>query len=190
MKRNLTLFLLLCLCFTVFSQRIDLNLAKSYAEKWLTLSEQKVSNDLECVYTKSDETKSQEYFYIFNSRLNDAFIIVAADERILPILAYSDEGSFDPDNFPLNMQSWLNGYVAEMNYVFSLPDIEKHPEWEHITNGEMVKGTTEVSPLINLRWNQSPYYNALCPGGCVAGCVADGMMGLLFYLALSVGRRP
>ena len=181
MKKIFTLPLFLCLCFIAFSQTIDVNLAKSYAEKWLMLSEQKALNNLECVYTKSDEAKSQSYFYIFNSKANNIFVIVSADERILPILAYSDEGSFDPDNFPPNMQSWLNGYVNEMNYIFSLPDIAKHPEWDNITNGVIVRGTTEVAPLINLRWNQPAPYNALCPGGSVAGCVATAMSMIMKY---------
>ena len=181
MKKFLFTTIILFFCFTVFSQPIDANSAQWYAEQWLSLAEQKTLNDLQCVYTQSNESKSQNYFYIFSSTAENTFIIVSADERILPVLGYSNESAFDPDNIPSNMQNWLDGYVNEMKYVFSFSDVDKHPEWKNISNGEITKGTNAVEPLINLRWNQSPYYNHFCPGNCAAGCVATAMSMIMKY---------
>ena len=182
MKKILLSTLMIAICFTAFSQSMDVNSAKTFAEKWMNVSEQKSANDLTCVYTYANAEKSQEYFYIFNSKANKSFIIVSADERILPILGYSDEGCFDASNMPPNMSNWLKGYADEMDYVFSLQGIEKHPEWENTLNGNIEKGVTAVSPLVDpLKWDQPSPYNLLCPGGSVTGCVATAMAMIMKY---------
>jgi len=182
MKKILLSTLMIAICFSAFSQSMNVNSAKTFAEKWMNVSEQKSANDLTCVYTYANAEKSQEYFYIFNSKANKSFIIVSADERILPILGYSDEGCFDTDNIPPNMNNWLKGYADEMDYVFSLQGIEKHPDWENTLNGNVDKGTTAVSPLVDpLKWDQPSPYNMLCPSGCVTGCVATAMAMIMKY---------
>ncbi|MDR2084961.1 MAG: C10 family peptidase [Bacteroidales bacterium] len=181
MKKFLLITLILFLGTTAFSQAIDINSAKYYAQQWLNIANNESAEDLICVYTHSNGEKSQDYFYIFNSNANKTFIIVSADERVLPILGYSDEGCFDTNNFPPNMKAWLDGYAAEMDYIFSLDNIEKHPEWQSISEGNINKGTDAVEPLINLHWDQSPHYNALCPGNSVTGCVATAMAMIMKY---------
>lgn len=36
-------------------------------------------------------------------------------------------------------------------------------------------------PLMTTKWNQSPYYNALCPANSVTGCVATAMAQIMKY---------
>jgi hypothetical protein len=107
---------------------------------------------------------------------------MSADERILPVLGYSDETFFDPNNIPLNMQGWLNGYVDEMNYVFTLVGAEKHPDWDNILEGNITRGTSAVAPLIDpFKWDQECGYNFYAPpmsgpcGKAYTGCVATAM---------------
>ena len=38
-----------------------------------------------------------------------------------------------------------------------------------------------VLPLCHTYWDQAPYYNALCPGGSVTGCVATAMAQIMKY---------
>ena len=45
----------------------------------------------------AENSDSISSYYVFNKGENNGFIIVSADERTKPILAYSTEGSF---NFP------------------------------------------------------------------------------------------
>ncbi|MDL2239062.1 C10 family peptidase [Bacteroidales bacterium OttesenSCG-928-K03] len=179
MKRLLLSILGVLIFTTSFSQAVSIEKAKDLATKWLFLDEQKTSNDLECVYIQSNGERS--YFYIFNSESDKTFIIVSADERILPILGYSNEGCFDVNNIPPNMELWLDGYKQEMDEIFSIKNIDKHPDWVKISNGGISKGTNAVGPLINLRWDQSPYYNQLTPGNCTTGCVATAMAMIMKY---------
>ena len=42
-------------------------------------------------------------YYIFNAGgLNDGYVIIAGDDQALPVLGYSDTGSFDGDNVRLH----------------------------------------------------------------------------------------
>jgi len=189
MKKIVFTLLMLFVYSIVNSQPLPMNAAKFYAEQWLTSVGQKTIPDLDCVYTQSNEDKSQHYFYVFSSNANHTYIIVSADERILPVLGYSDESFFDPNNIPPNMKSWLDGYVAEMNYVFTLDDIEKHPDWQEIANGNKAKGITAVEPLLGtMIWDQNSPYNYYCPtaaggpgGKCYAGCVATAMSMIMKF---------
>ena len=50
-------------------------------------------------------------FYVFNYPNNGGFVIVSADERTThPVLAYSDQGSFDPESIPDNAAYILQTY--------------------------------------------------------------------------------
>jgi len=190
MKKFLLSVFTLFVCSVAYPQAVNVNLAKSYAEQWLVSAGQKFLTDLDCVYTQSNEEKSLDYFHVFSSKSNNTFIIISADERILPVLAYSDEAFFDPDNIPSNMQGWLEGYVDEMNYVFTLENAQKHPDWDNILEGNITKGAKGVTPLINLLWNQDSPYNYYAPqhptgqgpgGKCYAGCVAAAMAMIMKF---------
>ena len=185
------LFVLCALFFysIACSQPLNINAAKFYAEQWLTSAGKKYLSDLDCVYTQSNEQKSQNYFYVFSSEANNTYIIVSADERILPVLGYSDESFFDPNHIPPNMKSWLDGYVAEVDYIFTLDEIEKHPDWQNIGKNQIARGVAAVNPLLgNMFWNQSYPYNYYCPvaaggsgGKCYAGCVATAMSMIMKF---------
>jgi hypothetical protein len=44
------------------------------------------------------------YYYVFNVDDNGGYVIVSGDDRTEPILGYVEQGTFDPDNMPENMQ--------------------------------------------------------------------------------------
>ncbi len=131
-------------------------------------------------------------FYVFNAE-NQGYVIVAGDDCSIPILGYADSGTFDPNNIPPNMQKWLEGYKAEIRYaiennIAASPEIQA--EWQTLQSGARVKSqtsVTSVAPLISTRWNQSPYYNNLCPFDntngerTVTGCVATAMAQVMKY---------
>jgi hypothetical protein len=64
---------------------------------------------LELVYTSlSKADQDQANYYVFNTSGNDAFVIVAGDDRAPAVLAYSDNGTFDPADVPEAMQQAVN----------------------------------------------------------------------------------
>jgi hypothetical protein len=132
-------------------------------------------------------------FHVFNCENEDGFIIIAADDRVIPILGYADEGSFDPNNVPPNMQKWLEGYKTEIRYAIDnnlTATQEIQDAWIDCLNPssqKTSKSTEAVAPLISTKWDQSPYYNQLCPYDnnmgerAVTGCVATAMAQVMNY---------
>ncbi len=132
-------------------------------------------------------------YYVFALQPK-GFVIVAADNRVEPILGYSTNGSFSTDNLPENCRSWLQHYAEEIAYART-HDIAATAsislEWDALLSTDATsptlapKSTTAVLPLLTTTWDQSPYYNNLCPGSgsdqAVTGCVATAMAQLIHF---------
>jgi hypothetical protein len=126
-------------------------------------------------YQEQSDVMSPSY-YVFNVGEGQGFIIAGADDRIPAVLGYSDRGSFDPENMPVNMQAWLKGYNAQMEYL------NQHPE--AAAPKRTVNGSS-IEPLLASEWNQGNPYNSLCPMDgdkrSVTGCVATAMAQVMFF---------
>ncbi len=129
--------------------------------------------------------------YVYNA--DQGFVVMAADDRVQPVLGYSLTGSFDPDAMPDNVRAWLQGYDDEIQFVVeshAKATPETKQQWQDLENGVRgTKATVVVEPLLSTMWDQGePYYN-LCPtatsGGttyhAVTGCVATAMAQIMKY---------
>ena len=145
------------------------------------------------------ENGSGPSFYVFNIG-SEGFVIVAGDDRVQPILAFSNEGAFVAENMPAHTRFFLDGYTEEIQYIV---DNQQHVDeatlqkWETLLSDTTPApkdgdGDVVVGPLLgNNRWNQTMYYNDLCPadasgnsayGGHVAvGCGALVMGQVMRY---------
>lgn len=133
--------------------------------------------------------------YILTAIDTLGFVIVSADDRVIPILGYSDENSFDVTNIPPNLIEWLMGYEQQIQYINEEniePSEDAVVEWNTLREGGTIvpKSVTGVNPLINTKWDQGQYYNELCPtnifavnsnGHTVTGCVATAMAQVMKY---------
>lgn len=138
------------------------------------------------------DTTSYALYYIFNDESNNAFIIISGDDAAYPIIGYSKESIFRLKDLGSNVEKWLEGYEKELRYIIQtkLPaTTEITNEWNALLNGP-TKSSLEgkvVTPLLNTKWNQSPYYNNLCPYDfneskrSVTGCVATAMAQIMKY---------
>ena len=88
------------------AQSIDLQTAETVASKFMN------TNDLRLASTYKTE-RNDNALYIFNT--TDGFVIVAADECETPIVAYSHEGRFDATNIPVQMEEYLQDFVAKID---------------------------------------------------------------------------
>ena len=208
MKKSFTLlFLAAIFSLSVFANPVDVDKAKQVGQSFMATSTNglpiaKSSVNYELIYTANTvklnfanptlRSAEQEtvLFYVFGAE-NNGYVIVAGDDRAIPILGYADNGSFDPNNIPPNMQKWLEGYKAEIRYAIE-NNIEATPEiqaeWQALQSGARAnapKGAKVVAPLISTKWNQNPIYNDLCPGSgnnkAVTGCVATAMAQVMKY---------
>ena len=151
----------------------------------LTLAYKEISSVL------NQEQQETVYFYVFNFGTN-GFVIVSGDDDVLPILGYSNEGNFDVDDIPTNTKKWLEEYKNQIRYVIynNIPAtygiVNEWDELRHSKKGDFVSKAA-VAPLLTTKWDQSPYYNALCPMDnqygqrTVTGCVATAMAQVMKY---------
>jgi hypothetical protein len=131
--------------------------------------------------------------YLFEINGNDGFIIVSGDDGATPVLGYSRGNNLEATRVPDNFRKWLEGYKNQIRYIRSRPGLasgETEDQWKDLISGRGTSGTesaTAVEPLITTKWNQSPYFNDLCPYDpyygdySVTGCVATAMAQIMKY---------
>ncbi|MBW6459829.1 MAG: thiol protease/hemagglutinin PrtT [Bacteroidales bacterium] len=205
MKKFVALLLFIALCGLISGKQIDEHTAKIIGQNFLagvsTANFNKTDAGLALAYKassgmnpSSDALSQVNYFYVFNTTAAPGFVIVSADDIVYPILGYSDESIFNPDDVAPNMMKWLEGYKAQIRYAIenemqATDEIEA--EWQNLLNGAAnipdAQASRGVNPLLQTKWNQSPYYNALCPydnqynARTVSGCVATAMAQVMKY---------
>jgi hypothetical protein len=140
---------------------------------------------------------SSPSFYVVNFNA-EGFVIVAGDDRVQPILAFSNEGAFVAENMPAHIRFFLDEYTEEIQYIVDnqqCADEAILQQWETLLSGTtpaQKDGDVVVDPLIgDIAWNQTMYYNDLCPvdttgnpaygGHAAVGCGAVVMGQIMRY---------
>ncbi len=197
MKKNYLLILLFVFSIisNTYAQNVSFDRAKRIGEMFVKEStslgkERDVINSaLSHTFKSSDSTPS---IYVFNVD-GGGFVVVSAEEKVKPILAYSTNGSFDVENMAPGFNFTLTSYQDEIEFVrknniAATDDIKK--EWSMVeSKGRITENRSAgVGPLLTTTWNQNYPYNSLCPedtaghGGHVyAGCVATAMSQVMHY---------
>ena len=148
------------------------------------------------IYTGSEMDRDTrvvtDCYYVFSLQ-PVGFVIVAADERVKPILGYSYSNDFVIEDMPDNILYWMDSYEKQIKAVID-NDFQSNSEirttWSRLKSGQAmpIRSSTSVNPLLQTTWDQSCYYNQLCPvdsdGPCnhvYAGCVATAMAQVMRY---------
>lgn len=170
---RLTLFLLFAFIPIISQARgIPQDKAQKIAEDFLiphlkTRSSQKP--DLKMVYDGSlYDTRSSDCpaLYVFDNVSGPGFVIVAGDDSVRPVLAYSFENEFDTEGIPANIRYWLTGISNEIRSMAGTSaEFDAVPE-----TGEVVLLYETAA------WDQEDPYNSMCPMDgdrrSAVGCVA------------------
>ena len=186
MKRIITLcFAIIGLCCYAMALPVDQETAKAIASKFMGANNVQFST----TYTTDSNVAA---FYVFNT--NDGFVIISADDCETPIIGYSREGHFDPNDVPMQMEDYLQDFVARIQYGIEndiVADETTARQWELVKAiGRLNnrKNTKSVEPLLTEKWHQGCLYNSLCPtiakvpcGHAEVGCVAVAMGQIMHY---------
>ena len=200
MRKSIFLTLLLAAFFVVSANPVDVSTAKVIGAKFLQASTNVKSADLQLVSTYNIG-RGEAAFYVFNA--DNGFVIVSADDCARPILAYSDEGCFNPKDLPIQMQEYLEDYVEQIRYGIEnsiTADEKTAKQWDLVKAIGRIsddRGTPVVGPLVSAQWGQGTAksdqnlyrrYNIKCPedsngpnGHTVTGCVATAMGQIMHY---------
>lgn len=126
-----------------------------------------------------------EYLYLFAFE-EGGFAVVSADDRVQPILGYSDKGVLTVDGMPPALAAWLKDCDSVVRVAAGVPSLPTHAGW--LEQGAL-KGPegydSIVGPLLSTTWDQSDPYNELCPQRlgqrALTGCVATSMAQVMKY---------
>lgn len=107
---------------------------------------------------------SSDYYYVFNIGVNNGFLIVSGDDRTVPILGYSSDGSFVVDKMPIGMKELLDDYKSQIQSLAALSDAQAQQRLAAPRRAVSVVPTrNSVAPLVTTNWDQAtPYWNH-CP---------------------------
>jgi hypothetical protein len=133
-------------------------------------------------------------YYIFNVNTKDGFIIVAADDDVIPVLGYSFNGNWDGTEMPEAFSNMFGVFESQISTVIEMQiaggdEVEALWKKYSVFNPNPSEKSKSVSPLLVTTWNQNQYYNGQCPldaagpgGRTYAGCVAVAMAQVMkFY---------
>ena len=175
MTRKLILLLALMLPLVASAGHLTEEQAKSEA---LAFVQQKQGLPMSLKVAKKAQryaaSPSDALYYVFNVGNNNGFVIVSGDDRTNPILGFCDEGAFDPNNIPENMQSWLEGYENQLKALETMSDTEA----QRVLAAPKLRATVDtrnsIAPLVTTKWDQAtPYWNE-CPQFMNSDDPADG----------------
>ena len=113
-RHALLLLMLLPLALGLSAKPVDMTTATQEAQSFLQ-QHRSGSTTLRMVSNAPRllSTGDQSYYYVFNID-GGGFVIVSGDDRTVPILGYSDTGSFDEKKIPANMKAWLGSYAEQI----------------------------------------------------------------------------
>ena len=105
------------------------------------------SSSCQLAYAEAGQQDGDTLFFVFN--VGGGFAIVSADDAVTPILGYSPDGHFGPQNIPDNCRAWLQSYadvIAQVRaqQVAPLPDMAA--KWDALLS-EDANGCTETDTL-------------------------------------------
>lgn len=186
---KLRLFFLCLLCvFLAQAKTVSIENARIVADNFFTQYSGKINPVLS--YSFSVIYNELTVYYVFNYT-NGGYVVVSADDAVIPVLAQSDEGTLDRDITNPATKFWFDSYSREIALIVEsgANNTETLKQWSRIRNNEFeFRESYDAGPLLTTTWDQGELYNYYCPadaggpGGHVwAGCVATAMAQIMKY---------
>lgn len=196
MKKIISLSLFISLIINLLNaEPVDTLTARRAAANFLaqhqTAAPARGSEQLQLAEVLTD-SQNLPCVYVFNQP-DGGFVVMAADDCVLPVLGYSTNGHYDAADVPANMSAWLLTYRDAVSEIAAdnRRQHNLHPtmatQWQTLLENTPTAHLREVvvEPLLVTTWGQQPYYNALCPTGengrAITGCVATAMGQIMRY---------
>lgn len=176
MKRTTTILIAICVsALFANGKQISQNAALSAARKYSRTGQVAPAKNL-----RSDKTNNAPY-YAFN--LEQGYVIVSGDDEMTELVGYAENGFFDAENVPPQMQLWLDGYAE---YVAAVQNGKAKARKILLSDSPSVV----VEPLVTTKWNQDAPFNNFAPEytddnnntqRCATGCAATAMAQIMKF---------
>ena len=120
--------------------------------------------------------------YIFSPSSGRGFVVLSTDDAAVSVLGYSAQNSFTLP-IPSSVAAWIQSYDEQVAYL-AASDTSTGYHFRPLRSPG-ASSYSIVGPLVQTRWNQSPFYNDSCPsiGGelTVTGCTATALAQIMRY---------
>lgn len=176
MKRTTTILITICVsALFANGKQISQNAALSAARKYSRTGQVAPAKNL-----RSDKTNNAPY-YAFN--LEQGYVIVSGDDEMTELVGYAENGFFNAENVPPQMQLWLDGYAE---YVAAVQSGKAKARKILLSDSPSVV----VEPLVTTKWNQDAPFNNFAPEytddnnntqRCATGCAATAMAQIMKF---------
>lgn len=176
MKRTTTILIAICVsALFANGKQISQNAALSAARKYSRTGQVAPAKNL-----RSDKKNNAPY-YAFN--LEQGYVIVSGDDEMTELVGYAENGFFDAENVPPQMQLWLDGYAE---YVAAVQSGKAKARKILLSDSPSVV----VEPLVTTKWNQDAPFNNFAPEytddnnntqRCATGCAATAMAQIMKF---------
>ena len=187
MRKYVILFLwgvLLCGALEAWANPISREKAATYAAQHFQIPITRGGeNPVVLLYTSTGVptrgSNDGKDFYVFGNTAGEGFVVVAGDDALPPILAYSDR-EFPSKAMPKEVASYLKGYSA---WVKEVRNTKNTPSAQVLRDP-----TSVVTPLLRgLAWGQTYPYNLFTPeingAHALTGCNATTCAQIMRYYA-------
>lgn len=188
-KLSLSACLLLGLMGSANAANVSTETALKAAKNFYTSQTGTANPSFQLAGTYKTQDGTLPTVYIFESMTGNGFVIVSAEDRIQPILAYSTESKFFAANGSYSPEAdyWVDLYSKQIDYtiVNNLSSTTAIAEqWAILQNGNITTPpppATPIAPMLTTLWDQMPHYNYYCPTGTPTGCVATAMAQVMKF---------
>ncbi len=191
MKRNCMILALLVSAMTLMAERVSQEDAALVADHFMNAASSSSVKKAPAkrMVLKKAETAEENLYFLYENENGEGWVIIAADDAVSPVLAYSETGHFRTDNMPVNVRKWMskyNHFIQKIEADGATASEETAAEWTALRkSARKSKGDAVVGPLIQTTWDQDdPYWN-LCPGTgknkAYTGCVATAMAQVMKF---------
>ena len=203
MKKNLLSLLTLWIAFSasLYAGPVSVSDAQNVALNFFKVTTNaSTAPTANLVYTKTG-TNNSVSFYVFDFSPSKGFVIVAGDDNVIPILAYSTENNFRTNFNHTGVNDWVNQTSARIQLALqhnAIADARIQGQWSAYRQGQnpqTQRSGNAAGPLCMTAWDQEndistppPYiYNLFCPYNsvdaqrCLTGCVATAQAQIMKF---------
>ena len=164
-------FLVLTLLFSAtanYADNVDFNAALRIARTYVNISKKSAKN----LKTRAAATTTQQPYYVFNDDTGKGFVVVAGDDKMGEVLAYSHEAFIDMANLNPEARYLFDSYRQVYEVLGKNKGLTTRAE-------TATKATDAVQPLLKSKWGQDYPYSKQTQ--YVTGCVATAVAQVMYY---------
>lgn len=168
LKRGFLVLTLLLSATANYADNVDFNAALRIARTYVNISKKAAKN----LKTRAAATTTQQPYYVFNDDTGKGFVVVAGDDKMGEVLAYSHEASIDMANLNPEARYLFDTYRQVFEELGKNKGLTTRAE-------TATKATDDVQPLLKSKWGQEYPYSKQTQ--YVTGCVATAVAQVMYY---------